>query len=113
LRVFRRRGFYLGLLHVLHVKSRTIQPEWAWSHTGDNWSRTHTPCIPFGDESSFDTRLILCGDVTQTDDELICVYRGSNQRHDGSLNRDVPTTVGRATLPLEELDAWLDSLPQP
>jgi sialidase-1 len=110
-RVFRRRGFYLGLLHVLHVKSQTIQPEWAWSHTGDNWSRTHTSCIAFGDEGSFDTRTILCGDVTKAADELICVYRGSNQRHDGFPEDNAP--AGRATLPLAKLDAWLDSLPQP
>ena len=113
MRVFRRGGFHLGRLHVLHVKSRTIQPEWAWSHTGDNWSRTRTPCIALGDEGSFDTRAILCGDVTQTGDALTCLYRGSNRGHDDSPDNNAPPAIGRAVLPLADLDAWLDSLPQP
>jgi sialidase-1 len=106
MRMFRRRGFYLGLLHVFHAQRQTVRPEWAWSHTGDNWVRTRTPCISFGDPGAFDARMVIFGDTVQTGDELVALYSGTRAGDSPSIN-------GRATLPLAELDAWLDSLPQP
>jgi hypothetical protein len=113
LQVFRRRGFYLGLLHVFHVESQTIQPEWAWSHDGQSWARTNVPCIALGDEGRFDSRMILFGSLTMTADELIWLYSGSNWRHNAFRKGAVTSAIGRATLALKDLDAWLDSLPQP
>jgi hypothetical protein len=111
--VFRRRGFYLGLLFVFHAQAQSIQPEWAWSHNGHNWARTRTACIPLGDEGSFDSRMILFGDAVTTDDELVWLYSGYDWRHNAFRKGEVGSCIGRATLPLRELDAWLDSLPQP
>jgi hypothetical protein len=111
--VFRRRGFYLGLLFVFHAQAQSIQPEWAWSHNGHNWARTRTACIPLGDEGAFDSRMILFGDVATTDDELVWLYSGYDWRHNAFRKGEVGSCVGRATLPLRDLDAWLDSLPQP
>jgi len=113
MQVFRHRRFHLGLLYVFHVQSQTIQPEWAWSHNGDNWTRTRTPCIALGDEGSFDSRMILFGDVVVTDDELIWLYSGYDWRHNAFMKGRVSSSIGRAMLPLRELDGWLDSLPQP
>jgi hypothetical protein len=111
--VFRRRRFYLGLLHTYHVQSQTIQPEWAWSHNGVNWCRTHTPCIPLGDEGSFDSRMILFGRTVEAEDELVWLYSGYDWRHNAFRKGQVSSAIGRATLPLAELDAWLATLPQP
>lgn len=111
--VFRRRGFHLGLLHTFHAQSQVIQPEWAWSHNGINWTRTKTPCIPLGDEGRFDSRMIYFGQVVITDQELVWLYAGSNWRHNAYRAGEVATSIGRATLPIAELDAWLDRLPKP
>jgi hypothetical protein len=113
MQLVRHRRFYLGLLFVFHVQSQSIQPEWAWSHNGDNWTRTHTPCVALGDEGSFDSRMILFGDVVATEDELIWLYSGYDWRHNAFKQGEVNSCIGRASLPLSELDAWLDSLPQP
>lgn len=113
LHVFRHRGFHLGLLHTFHAASQIIQPEWAWSHNGINWTRTKTPCIPLGDEGRFDSRMILFGQVVLTGAEVIWLYSGSNWRHNAYRAGEVSTSIGRATLPLPELDAWLDTLPKP
>jgi hypothetical protein len=113
LRVVRHRGFYLGLLFVRHAKSGSIYPQWVWSHNGDNWARTASPCIAVGDEGAFDCRAVSSADVVIAQDEMILLYTGSAARHIGDAPRDVASTIGRAVLPLRELDAWLDSLPQP
>ncbi len=113
IQVFRRRGFYLGLLHIFHVQSQTILPEWAWSHDGQSWARTGVPCIALGDEGKFDSRMIVFGSVAMTADELIWLYSGSNWRHNAFKNGTVTSAIGRATLALKALDAWLDALPQP
>ena len=101
---FRYRDFYLGLVHTSHADARAIQPEWAWSHDGQSWARARTPCISLGDEGSFDCRIIRGGAVTMTDDELVWLYTGSDTRG---------ASVGRAALAKADLDAWLDTLPQP
>lgn len=111
LQVCRYRGFYLGLLQVYRVQSQTIEPEWAWSHNGVNWARTHTPCIPLGDEGNFDSRMIVFGRMVIDADEVVWLYAGYNVRHNATGN--VSSAIGRATLPRRELDAWLDTLPQP
>jgi hypothetical protein len=113
MQVFRHRGFYLGLLHTFHAESQIIQPEWAWSHNGANWTRTRTPCIPLGDEGRFDSRMILFGRVVVTDEELIWLYSGSDWRHNAFKAGEVTSAIGRATLPRAELERWLDSLPKP
>ena len=113
MQLLRYRGFYLGLLHVFHADSQVIQPEWAWSHDGQSWARTYVPAIALGDEGAFDSRMILFGDLTLTDDELIWLYAGSDWRHNAFQSGQVTTAIGRAALPRKELDAWLDSLPQP
>jgi hypothetical protein len=113
MQVFRYRRFYLGLLFTYHVKAQTIQPEWAWSHNGQNWSRTRTPCISLGDEGSFDSRMILFGSVIPMKDEFVWVYSGYNWRHNAFKKGEVASAIGRATLPRAALDTWLDSLPQP
>ena len=113
MQVFRYRGFYLGLLHTFHAQSQTIQPEWAWSHNGQNWARTRTPCIPLGDEGAFDSRMILFGSVLLTDDQVVWLYSGYDWRHNGFRNGEVGSSIGRATIRRAELDAWVDTLPQP
>jgi hypothetical protein len=113
IQILRYRNFYLGLLHVFRADSQIIQPEWAWSHDGQSWARTHTPCIALGDEGSFDSRMIVFGDVTITDDEIVWLYGGSDWRHNEFKKRNVTSAIGRATLTRKELDAWLDALPQP
>jgi hypothetical protein len=113
LQVFRRRGFYLGLLHTFHADSQVIQPEWAWSHNGVNWTRTKTPCIPLGDEGRFDSRMIVFGSLVVTDAEVVWLYSGYDRRHNAFREGEVASAIGRATLPLAELDAWLESLPRP
>ena len=113
LQVFRRRGFYLGLLHTFHAASQIIQPEWAWSHDGQSWNRTRVPCIALGDEGAFDSRMIVFGSVAVSGDELIWLYAGSDTRHNAFKAGQVTSAVGRAALPLSELDHWLDALPQP
>jgi hypothetical protein len=107
------RGFYLGLLHVFHARSQIIQPEWAWSHDGMSWARTGLPAIALGDEGAFDCRMIVFGAITLTSDELIWLYTGANWRHNAFRRGAVSSSIGRAVLPRRELDAWLDSLPQP
>jgi hypothetical protein len=101
LRVFHHRGFYLGLLAVSFPRSRAIQPQWAWSHDGQSWIPTGVACISLGDEGTFDSREISSGTVTATDDEVIWNYSNGSG------------LTGRATLPRKELDAWLNTLPQP
>lgn len=113
MQVFRHRGFYLGLLHTYFVESQTIQPEWAWSHDGSNWARTRTPAISLGDEGAFDSRMILFGGLTLTDDALIWLYSGYDWRHNAYARGQVQSAIGRATLPREGLEKWLDTLPQP
>jgi hypothetical protein len=113
LQVFRYRRFYLGLLFTYHASAQTIQPEWAWSHNGLNWSRTRTPCISLGDEGTFDSRMILFGSVVALKDELVWIYSGYDWRHNAFKNGEVSASIGRATLARRELDAWLDTLPQP
>jgi hypothetical protein len=113
MQVFRYRRFYLGLLFTYHVKAQTIQPEWAWSHNGLNWSRTRTPCIALGDEGAFDSRMILFGNVIPMKDEIVWIYSGYNWRHNAFKKGEVASAIGRATLPRPALDTWLDSLPQP
>jgi hypothetical protein len=113
MQVFRYRGFYLGLLHTFWADSQIIQPEWAWSHDGQNWVRTRTPCISLGDEGRFDSRMILFGSVVLTAEELIWLYSGYNWRHNAFRKGEVGSAIGRATLPRGELDAWLETLPQP
>jgi hypothetical protein len=46
--VFRRGGFYVGLLHTLHTASGVTQPQWAWSHDGESWAATGIACIALG-----------------------------------------------------------------
>ena len=113
LQVFRRRGFYLGLLHVFRADSQIIQPEWAWSHDGQSWNRTRVPCIALGDEGAFDSRMIVFGSVIESGDELVWLYGGSDWRHNAHDPKTSTSAIGRATLPLRELDEWLDSLPKP
>jgi hypothetical protein len=113
MQVFRRRKFYLGLLHTFHAVSQIIQPEWAWSHDGQSWNRTRVPCISLGDEGNFDSRMIVFGSVVESGDELIWLYAGSNWRHNAYDAKSSVSAIGRATLPLRELDHWLNSLPQP
>ena len=113
MQVLRHRGFHLGLLYVFRADSQIIQPEWAWSHDGQSWARTYVPCIPLGDEGAYDSRMIVFGDVTIREGELVWLYAGSDWRHNAFRRERVTTAIGRATLPLKELDAWLDSLPQP
>ena len=113
MQVFRHRGFYLGLLQTFHVDSQVVTPVWAWSHDGENWVQTNVQCISPGDEGSFDSRMILFGSVTISGDELIWLYGGSDWRHNAFRRGNVRTCIGRATMALTALDAWLDSLPQP
>ena len=113
MQVLHHRGFFLGLLYVFRADSQIIQPEWAWSHDGQSWARTYVPCISLGDEGAFDSRMIVFGDVTMSEGELVWLYAGSDWRHNAFRRAKVTTAIGRATLPLKELDAWLDSLPQP
>jgi hypothetical protein len=113
LQVFRRRWFYLGLLHTYHVESQIIQPEWAWSHDGVSWNRTRIKCIALGDEGSFDSRMIVFGAIAMTEKDLIWLYAGSDWRHNAYVKGKSRSCVGRATVPLAELDEWLDTLPQP
>jgi len=113
MQVFRRRGFYLGLLQIFHVNSQVIAPEWAWSHDGEDWTRTNVPCISLGDEGAFDNRMIVLGGVVASDKELIWLFAGSDWRHNAFKPGKVRTCIGRATLKAAALDAWLDTLPQP
>ena len=113
MQVIHYRGFYLGLLHTFFVKGQTIQPQLAWSHNGVNWARTHVGAISLGDEGSFDSRMILFGSLTISKEELVWLYSGYNWRHNGFRKGEVASAIGRATLPLSELDAWLATLPQP
>ena len=105
IRVFRCRRFYLGLVGVSLGNSAAVQPQWAWSHDGQSWALTGVACVSLGDESTFDSRAIGGGSVVMNGDEVIWTYRGSDGKSD--------VAVGRATLSRKELDAWLDSLPQP
>ena len=104
--VFRRRGFYMGLLHVLHEGSGKITPEWVWSHTGDNWARSGAPSVAHDGDGAFESESTMFSHIAQSDDELIAFF-GKAPSDDDRASR------GRATLPLTQLDAWLDSLPQP
>jgi len=113
LQVIRYRDFYLGLLHTYHVKSQIVQPEWAWSHDGENWVRARVPCISLGDEGSFDSRMIVFGAIVMTDDELIWLYSGSNWRHNAFKLGKVRSCIGRASVSRKDLEAWLATLPQP
>lgn len=113
MQTFRHRGFYLGLLHVFHVQSQTIVPEWAWSHNGVNWGRTYVPAIALGDEGAFDTRMIVFGSLAISDGELVYLHTGYNARHNGFRKGEVTGAIGRAVIPLAELDAWLNTLPEP
>jgi hypothetical protein len=101
------RGFYLGLLHVLHEPGGAVQAQWTWSHDGQSWARTATGCISLGDEGSFDSRMILPGEFEMSAEKLMYRYRGCD-----NVQRSKPTP-GVATMQRAELDAWLDSLPQP
>jgi hypothetical protein len=94
--VFRRRGFYLAILQSLYAASGAVRAEWAWSHTGHNWTRTHTPCSAPGDAGA----PVAFGYITETSDELVWLQGCGG-------------TITRATLPFQELDAWLATLPQP
>jgi|GEM_PF-1506162 len=113
LQIFRRGGFYLGLLHVFHAQSQVIQPEWAWSHNGVNWTRTRTPCIPLGDEGRFDSRMIVFGGVAVTADEVVWLYSGYDRRHNAVKRGETGAAIGRAAMPLAELDRWLGTLAKP
>lgn len=113
MQVFRYRRFYLGLLHTFHVQSQTIQPEWAWSHDGENWVRTYVPSIALGDEGTFDSRMILFGSVVVTNDEVVWLYSGYDWRHNAFRKGEVSSSIGRAAISRAELDAWLGALPQP
>jgi sialidase-1 len=113
MQVFPYRGFFLGLLFTYHVQSQVIQPEWAWSHTGINWTRTRVPAMSLGDEGHFDSRMILFGSVAVTDTQIVWLYSGYNWRHNAFAKRNVTTSIGRATLPRRQLDMWLATLPQP
>jgi hypothetical protein len=98
---------------VFHVRSQTIQPEWAWSHDGANWTRTRTAAIPLGDEGRFDSRMIVFGSIVMNDDEVTWLYSGYDWRHNAFRRGEVSSAIGRAVLPRSALDAWLDTLPQP
>lgn len=100
------RGFYLGMLHVLHERSGAVQPEWTWSHDGQSWNRTWTGCIPLGDEGAFDSRGIFMGAFELSAAKLIYRYRGA-------AKKGTPRGAGLAVMQRDELDKWLDSLPQP
>jgi hypothetical protein len=113
MQVFRHHGFHLGLLHVFRADSQIIQPQWAWSHDGQSWTRTRIPCIALGDEGAFDSRMIVFGAVIVSEDELVWLYSGSDWRHNAFKAGEVSSSIGRATLPRAELDAWLETLPQP
>jgi len=104
------RGLYLGVLHTYFVESQIIQPEWVWSRDGWEWHRTRTSCISLGDEGSFDSRMIVFGDLELVGDELVWLYSGSDWRHNQHADQYVRTCIGRATVPLRELDRWVDSL---
>jgi hypothetical protein len=78
-----------------------------------SWARTGLPAIALGDEGAFDCRMIVFGAITLTSDELIWLYTGANWRHNAFRRGAVSSSIGRAVLPRRELDAWLDSLPQP
>jgi sialidase-1 len=112
MQVFRYRGFWLGLLFTFRAQSQVIQPEWAWSHNGLNWTRTRTSCAPLGDEGRFDSRMMLFGSVVVTAEEVVWLYSGYDWRHNAFRKGQVASAIGRATLPLHVLDAWLDRLPQ-
>jgi hypothetical protein len=100
------RDFHLGLLHVLHPGSRVVQPEWVWSHNGQNWARTHTPCLALGDELGPDCRMVVVTRVTFTRDTIVCHHNGYGRDHENP-------TPAQATLSVELLDRWLATLPQP
>lgn len=108
--VFPYKGLYLGVLHTYFVESQIIQPEWAWSRDGWEWHHTRTRCISLGDEGSFDSRMIVFGDLEINGDELVWLYAGANWRHNGFRKGEVRTCIGRATVPLTELDAWVRTL---
>lgn len=108
--VFRYKGLYLGLLHVYLLQQQTIRPELIWSRDGWKWNRTHTPCIDLGKPDSFDSSMILFGDTAIANDELIWIYNGANWKHNEFARPDVRSCVGRASLPLRELDAWIATL---
>jgi hypothetical protein len=113
LNVLRHRGFHLGILYVFRADSQVIQPEWAWSHDGQSWTRTRVPCIALGDEGAFDSRMIVFGNLVMNGEDLIYLYGGSDWRHNAFKAGEVQTAIGRAILPRAELDAWLDTLPAP
>lgn len=113
MQVFRRRKFWLGLLFIFRADSQVIYPEWAWSHDGQSWNRTGVASMALGDEGRFDSRMILFGALAESGEELVWLYSGSNWRHNAFRAGEVSTCIGRATLSLRELDAWLDTLPQP
>ncbi len=113
MQVFPYRGFFLGLLFTYRVESQVIQPEWAWSHTGVNWTRTRVPAISRGDEGRFDSRMILFGAIAVTDSEIVWLYSGYDWRHNAFARSSSTSSIGRATLPRRELDAMLATLPQP
>jgi sucrose-6-phosphate hydrolase SacC (GH32 family) len=113
MQVFHYRGFWLGLLFTFRAQSQVIQPEWAWSHNGVNWTRTRTPCAPLGDEGRFDSRMMLFGSVVVMDDEVVWLYSGYDWRHNAFKKGEVGSAIGRAVLPRGELDEWLASLPTP
>ena len=108
--VFRHGGLYLGLLHVYLLEQQIIQPQWAWSRDGWDWHRTHTPCIQLGAPGSFDSRMIVFGDTEVCGGELVWLYNGGNWKHDDYARSDVRSCIGRAALPLHELDAWTATL---
>ncbi|HEX8520638.1 MAG TPA: sialidase family protein [Tepidisphaeraceae bacterium] len=111
--VFTYRKFYLGLLHTFYLDSQIIQPEWCWSHDGASWARTRTPAIPLGDEGKFDSRMIVFGSLKMIAGELVYLYSGNSWRHNAFKRGRVKSAIGRATIALSELDAWLETLPQP
>jgi hypothetical protein len=113
MQVFRYRKWWLGLLHTYFVESQIIQPEWVWSHDGFSFMRTRTPCISLGDEGTWDSRMILFGDVVMQPDELIWIYSGMDWRHNAFKKGEIRSCIGRATLPRKELEEWLGTLPQP
>ena len=113
MQVLRYRGFYLGLLHTYHAESQVIQPEWAWSHNGVNWTRTRTPCVPLGDEGQFDSRMIVFGSVVVSGDEVAWLYTGYDRRHNAFKAGEVGAAVGRGVIARAELDRWVEGLAKP
>ena len=93
---------YLIFPSAYHHTSDTLDIQLAVSRDGIHFDRWLDPFLRLGTEGRFDSRSLYMGaGLIPAGDEIFLYYDGYSARHDGDLNHDEPTAIGRLRLRLD------------